>query len=84
MFEKSEGKLDEAGAVARVAAAAKDVQAAATALERHFGTVGNASRATLLLVHLASAMQELEAARDALDTLLAASYPSPGDDHPRG
>ncbi|WP_157697566.1 hypothetical protein [Caballeronia calidae] len=60
----------EAAAIARVAEAARDVQAASIALETHFKQEG-ADAPTLHLARLAAAMSELQRARDEFDALLA-------------
>jgi hypothetical protein len=65
-----EKNADEAAAVARVAEAARDVQAASVALETHFKQEG-AEAPTLHLARLAAAMSELQRARDEFDALLA-------------
>jgi hypothetical protein len=62
---------DEARALERVVSAARDVQAASTALERHFTSDGNGKPSTLELVRFATAMQELKEAREAFDALLS-------------
>jgi hypothetical protein len=61
----------EATAVARVADAAREVQAASMALEECFKESTHAAALTLQLARLTAAMNELQAARDALDSLLA-------------
>jgi hypothetical protein len=67
------GKLRsaEAYALERVAAAAREVQAASTALQAHF-TEGSARQpSTLELARFAAATQELKDAREAFDLLIA-------------
>jgi hypothetical protein len=65
------GNSAEAAAVERVANAAREVQVASQALEERFNaTKGENSRA-LSLARLSAAISELQAARDALDQLLA-------------
>jgi hypothetical protein len=61
----------EATAVARVADAAREVQAASVALEERFKESTDGAAPTLQLARLTAAMNELQAARDALDALLA-------------
>ena len=65
-----ERKDKEATAVARVADAAREVQAASMALEERFKESTHAAAPTLQLARLTAAMNELQAARDALDSLL--------------
>jgi hypothetical protein len=61
---------DEAFALERVAAAAREVQAASTALKAHFAENGARQPSTLELARFAAAMQELKNAREAFDLLL--------------
>jgi len=68
--EKSQS--DEAFALERVAAAAREVQAASTALKSHFAALGGRQPSTLELARFAAAMQELKDAREAFDSLIAA------------
>ncbi|BCQ22341.1 hypothetical protein NK8_04500 [Caballeronia sp. NK8] len=68
----------EAAAIARVAAAARDVQSASGALEQHFRDAEGGPAPTLMLARLAAAMSELQSAREAFDVLLAAKGPSGG------
>ncbi|MEC5407580.1 hypothetical protein VOM14_18695 [Paraburkholderia sp. MPAMCS5] len=68
---KPEQNSEEAAAVARVANAAREVQLASQAIEEKFNTGLNQSDRTLLLARLTAAITELQAARDALDALLA-------------
>jgi hypothetical protein len=58
---------DEALALERVAAAAREVQAASTALKSHFAADGGRQPSTLELARFAAAMQELKDAREAFD-----------------
>jgi hypothetical protein len=67
--EKSQS--DEAFALERVAAAAREVQAASTALKAHFPENGARQPSTLELARFAAAMQELKDAREAFDLLIA-------------
>jgi hypothetical protein len=60
----------EARALERIVSAARDVQAASSALERHFASDGNGQPSTLELVRFEAAMQELKEAREAFDVLL--------------
>jgi hypothetical protein len=60
----------EAIALERIAGAARDVQAASAALEKHFGANGGAQPSTLELARLAAAMQELRDAREEFDRLI--------------
>jgi siderophore synthetase component len=64
-------KDKEATAVACVADAAREVQAASTALEERFKESTHGAAPTLQLARLTAVMNELQAARDALDFLLA-------------
>jgi hypothetical protein len=64
-------RTDEAVAVARIAEASRQVQAAAKVLEDLFNESTDDSGATLPLARLTAAMAELQAAREALDVLLA-------------
>lgn len=66
-----ERQSEEAVAVTRVAAAAKEVQWASMSLEAHFNESGGKSASTLQLARLTAAISELQLARDALDALLA-------------
>ena len=66
--EKSQS--DEAFALERVAAAAREVQAASTAMKSHFATRGGRQPSTLELARFAAAMQELKDAREAFDLLI--------------
>ena len=67
------GKLRsaEAYALERVAAAAREVQAASTALQAHFAEDGGRHPSMLELARFAAAMQELKDAREAFDLLIA-------------
>jgi hypothetical protein len=67
--EKSQS--DEAFALERVAAAAREVQAASTALKAHFAENGARQPSTLELARFAAAMQELKDTREAFDLLIA-------------
>jgi hypothetical protein len=69
--EKIESKRAEAAAIERVADCARQVQAATVALEAKFNATGD-EKLPLPLARLTAAMSELQAARDALDALLAA------------
>jgi hypothetical protein len=60
----------EAFALERVAAAAREVQAASTALKTHFADDGARQPSTLEFARFAAAMQELKDARDAFDLLI--------------
>ena len=66
------GKLRsaEAFALERVAAAAREVQAASTALQAHFADGGDRQPSVLELARFAAAMQELKDAREAFDMLI--------------
>jgi hypothetical protein len=66
-----ERKSEEASAIERVANAAREVQIASQALEAQFNAGADATGRTLPLVRLTAAIGELQAARDALDALLA-------------
>ena len=61
----------EAFALERVAAAAREVQAASTALKSHFADDGGRQPSMLELARFAAAMQELKDAREAFDLLMA-------------
>ena len=60
----------EAAALARVAEAAREVQAASAAIETHFNAVGERQASTLELARLTAAVQELEDARLALAVVI--------------
>jgi hypothetical protein len=60
----------EAFALERVASAAREVQAASTALKAHFAADGGRQPSTLELARFAAAMQELKDAREAFDRLI--------------
>jgi hypothetical protein len=62
----------EAAALARVAEAAREVQAASTAIEAHFTAVGERQASALELARLTAAVQELEDARLALALVIDA------------
>jgi hypothetical protein len=64
-------RSDEALALERVAAAAREVQAASTALKAHFADEGARQPSTLELARFAAAMQELKDAREAFDLLIS-------------
>jgi hypothetical protein len=61
----------EAVALERIAGAAREVQAASAALEKHFGANGGAQPSTLELARFAAAMQELRDAREEFDRLIS-------------
>ena len=63
-------RSDEALALERVAAAAREVQAASAALKAHFAADGGRQPSTLELARFAAAMQELKDAREAFDRLI--------------
>jgi len=60
----------EAAALARVAEAAREVQAASVVIEAHFNAVGERQASTLELARLTAAVQELEDARLALAVVI--------------
>ena len=60
----------EAIALERIAAAAREVQAASAALEQRFSAADSAQPSALELARFAAAMQELRDARDAFDRLV--------------
>ncbi|SOE92686.1 hypothetical protein SAMN05414139_05443 [Burkholderia sp. D7] len=60
----------EAFSLERVAAAAREVQAASTVLQAHFAVDGGRQPSTLELARFAAAMQELKDAREAFDMLI--------------
>ncbi|MFL9964293.1 hypothetical protein PQR02_25155 [Paraburkholderia sediminicola] len=64
---------EEATALARVAEAAREVQAASAALEQHFDETTGSPPSTLQLARFAAAMQELKEARESFDALLGKS-----------
>jgi hypothetical protein len=66
-----ERKSEEAAAVERVANAAREVQLASQAIEEKFKTGLDHPDRALPLARLTAAITELQAARDALDELLA-------------
>jgi hypothetical protein len=61
----------EAFALERVAAAAREVQAALAVLKAHFSDGGGSQPSTLELARFAAAMQELKDAREEFDQLIA-------------
>jgi hypothetical protein len=67
---KSVEKSQEAAALERVANAAREVQAASSALESHFAKDAAHAPPTLGLARFAAAMQELKDAREAFDALM--------------
>ena len=71
-----EHQSEKAAAIARVAEAAREVQAASAALEQHFGNAPDMQPSTLQLARFAAAMQGLKEARDAFDALLGRSSDS--------
>jgi hypothetical protein len=68
---KEKAPSHEALALERVVSAAREVYAASTALEAHFGEEGNREPSTLELARLAAAMQELRDACEAFDVLVS-------------
>lgn len=70
-MEPAKSKSEEAAAIERVACAAREVQAASMALEERFSAFRETAPPTLPLARLTAAINELQAARDALDQLLA-------------
>jgi hypothetical protein len=70
-MNQGKGNGDEAPAVARVAEAAREVQAASVALEEHFSRTQGDVPPTLLLARLTAAMAELQLARESFDKMLA-------------
>src|SRR5260370_10701552 len=64
-------KSAEAFALERVAAAAREVQAASTVLQAHFAGDGGRQPSTLELARVAAAMQELKDAREAFHLVIA-------------
>lgn len=71
LMTKGKVKSAEAAALERVAAAAREVQAASAALKAHFSEAGSREPSTLELARFAAAMQELKEARESFDELLA-------------
>jgi len=70
MMGAEKPRSDEALALERVAAAAREVQAASTALKSHFAADGGRQPSTVELARFAAAMQELKDAREAFDLLI--------------
>jgi hypothetical protein len=70
-MEVEKSQSDEAFALERVAAAAREVQAASIVLQAHFAENGARQPSTLELARFAAAMQELKDAREAFDLLIA-------------
>ncbi|GJH12637.1 MULTISPECIES: hypothetical protein [Caballeronia] len=70
-MEQTNSKNEEAAAIERVASAAREVQAASVALEERFSAPDETAPPTLPLARLTAAINELQAARDDLDQLLA-------------
>ncbi|MDR5853140.1 MULTISPECIES: hypothetical protein [unclassified Caballeronia] len=68
---RPEGNDDEATAVERVANAARELRSASAALEAHLNTSVDTAMRTLSLARVTAAFNDLQAARDALDQLLA-------------
>jgi hypothetical protein len=68
---KKQPPSHEALALERVVSAAREVYAASTALEAHFGEEGGRHPSTLELARFAAAMQELRDAREAFDVLVS-------------
>jgi hypothetical protein len=62
---------DEANAVERVANAARELRSASTALEAHLNADVDTATRTLSLARVTAAFNDLQAARDALDQLIA-------------
>ena len=69
-MEAEKPRSAEAFALERVAAAAREVQAASTALQAHFADDGGRQPSMLELARFAAAMQELKDAREAFDLLI--------------
>jgi hypothetical protein len=67
------GRSPEAQALERVATAAREVQAASTALERHYSEDGSQEPSLLELARFSIAMQELKDAREAFDLLVGST-----------
>ncbi|QCP52431.1 hypothetical protein FAZ95_24990 [Trinickia violacea] len=65
----------EATALERIAAAAREVQAASAVLEQRFGSTPRAQPSTLELARFTAAMQELLNAREEFDRVVADSAP---------
>ncbi|BBU32600.1 hypothetical protein BTHE68_63340 (plasmid) [Burkholderia sp. THE68] len=70
-MEQTNSKNEEAAAIERIASAAREVQAASVALEERFNAPDETALPTLPLARLTAAIDELQAARDDLDQLLA-------------
>jgi uncharacterized protein YicC (UPF0701 family) len=64
-------KCGEAEAILRVASAAREVLSASEALEEHAEAEGSEGVRALYLARLATAVDDLQSARDALGELLA-------------
>jgi hypothetical protein len=71
LMGQTERKGEEATAVERVANAAREVQLASQAIEEKFNMGLDQADRALPLARLTAAITELQAARDALDALLA-------------
>ena len=69
-MKTEDSKSREATALARVAEAAREVQAASAAIEAHFNAVGKRQASALELARLTAAVQELEDARLALAVVI--------------
>jgi len=69
-MKTEDSKSREATALARVAEAAREVQAASTAIEARFTAVGERQASALELARLTAAVQELEDARLALAVVI--------------
>jgi hypothetical protein len=75
-MEAEKPRSAEALALERIADAAREVQAASKALEKHFGNDGSHRPSMLELARLAAAMQELKDAREAFDSLMVSGTDS--------
>lgn len=67
----------EAAAVARIAEAAREVQAASVAIEPYYRHEQSDGPSTLLLARLTAALAELQQAREAFTELMASGAGSP-------
>jgi hypothetical protein len=68
------GRSPEAQALARVASAAREVQAVSAALEHRYARHDPQPASLLELARFSAAMQELKDAREAFDVLIAIKF----------
>jgi hypothetical protein len=77
MRTERDASLEEQ-ALERIANAAREVYAASAALKVNFGEEGVRQPSALALVRFATAMQELQEARDAFDALVSEKWRNEG------